>query len=77
MTTSRNDTSRSIQFALGFTGLGLALVAAALATGAGAASAATVTLLVAATFVLALVVGVLIAGLRSEAERVKRAVEGG
>jgi len=77
MDTSRTDTGRALQFALGFTGLGLVLVAAALATGAGDANGATIALLVAAAFVLALVEGVLIAGLRSEAERVKRAVEGG
>ena len=77
MTTSRTDTGRSLQYALGFTGVGLVLVAAALATGAAAASAATIALLVAATIVLAFVEGVLFAGLRSEAERVKRTVEGG
>jgi hypothetical protein len=77
MDTSRTDTGRALQFALGFTGLGLVLVAGALATGAGAASGATIALLVAAALVLALVEGVLIAGLRSEAERVKRTVEGG
>ena len=77
MGTTRTDTGRALQFALGFTGVGLVLVAAALATGASAASGATIALLVAAAFVLALVEGVLIAGLRSEAERVRRTVEGG
>jgi hypothetical protein len=74
--TTRSDTGRAIQIALGFTGVALVLVAAALASGASAASGATIALLVGGLLVLAFVEGVLIAGLRSEAERVKRAVEG-
>jgi hypothetical protein len=77
MTTStRSDTGRALQYALGFTGLALILVAASFVAGAGDDGAATKALLVIAILVLALVEGVLIAGLRSEAERVKRDVEG-
>jgi hypothetical protein len=76
MTPTRTDTGRALQYALGFTGLSLVLVVAFL-TGAADAGAATKALLVAATLMLALLEGVLIGGLRSEAERVKRDVEGG
>jgi hypothetical protein len=76
MATTRSDTGRALQMALGFTGLALVLVAGALASGASAASGATIALLVAGLVVLAFVEGLLIAGLRSEAERVKEAVEG-
>jgi hypothetical protein len=77
MTTTRSDTGRALQWALGFTGFGLVLVAAALVAGAGDTGAAPKALLVVAVVVLALVEGLLIGGLRSEAERVKRDVERG
>jgi hypothetical protein len=77
MTPTRTDTGRALQYALGFTGLSLVLVVAAFLTGAADAGAATKALLVAATLMLAVLEGVLIGGLRSEAERVKRDVEGG
>jgi hypothetical protein len=54
----------------------MVLLAAAFVTGAGDAGTATAALLVVALLVLAFVEGVLVAGLRSEAERVRRAVEG-
>jgi hypothetical protein len=75
MPSTRTDTGRALQYALGFTGLGLVLVAAAFLTGAADAGTAPKALLIATTLVLALVEGVLIGGLRSEAERVKRDVE--
>jgi hypothetical protein len=75
-TTTRSETGRALQYALAFTGLDMVLLAAAFLTGAGDAGTATATLLIVALLVLALVEGALIAGLRSEAERVKRTVEG-
>jgi hypothetical protein len=75
-TTTRSDTGRALQYALAFTGLGMVLLAAAFVAGAGDAGTATAALLIVALLVLALVQGVLVAGLRSEAERVRRAVEG-
>jgi len=74
--TTRSETGRALQCALAFTGLGMVLLAAAFVTGARDAGTGTAAVLVVALLVLALVEGVLVAGLRSEAERVRRAVEG-
>jgi uncharacterized membrane protein YoaK (UPF0700 family) len=75
MTSTRTDTGRVLQWALGFTGLALALVGASFVAGAAVAGTATTALLAVAILVLALLQGVLIAGLRSEPERIKRDVE--
>ena len=75
-TTTRTETGRALQYALGFTGLAMILLAAAFLAGSDDAGAATKALLIAALLVMALVCGVLVAGLRSEAERVRRVVEG-
>jgi xanthine/uracil/vitamin C permease (AzgA family) len=75
MTKTRIDASHALMSALMGTALAVALVGLALVArdeGSGTLTA----LLVAAIVLLAIVQGVLIAGLRSEAERVKRTVEG-
>ena len=75
-TTTRTETGRALQYALAFTGFDLVLIAAAFLAGAGDAGTATAVLLVVAMLLTALVCGVLLGGLRSEAERVRLEVEG-
>jgi F0F1-type ATP synthase assembly protein I len=75
MTKTRTEAGRALMWALTGTALSLALVSAAM-VGLDEGSGATKPLLVIAILLLAVVEGVLISGLRREAERVKRVVEG-
>lgn len=74
MTKTRTEAGRALTYALTGTAVTLALVSAAI-VGLDEASAVTKPLLVTAMVLLALIEGVLIAGLRREAERVKQTVE--
>jgi len=75
MTKTRIGASHALMSALMGTALALALVSLALVA-RDEGSGTLTPLLVAAIVLLAIIQGVLIAGLRSEAERVKRSVEG-